>query len=424
MKKTYIILALFLFLGLSQGSQSQVVPKITTYDYMIGSGANTWITKINNAIDSLNKVIDSLQVHRAMIYVAAGGSVDTSRIPMQGRLVNDSLYTFGTPTSKGGMHVYGGIRAQGSFTQGNKPTFNFWTGHEFSMWDFNTQTFGMYGNSDAVNKYGGLQFYHSFGEAYIRVSSGSVPDSTKMLRLQVTGLTSFTGLKTILGIANNSATFYKPLGVGISQPMSDLHVNKGIRGDSVIAVSVLSAPTGSVAKIDSIVIGSAVVRDSLDWIQGDTLRWRYTYIEQPSGRTSTGYKTGVVEIDIAQWSNATGSQEFFLITDSTQAVRMVFTEVLYHSQRAIYNYAEASERKYLIAPTETASIAVLAVNGSGNTTVVAHLTSVSTASGLYQYRLRLQESQAANRQKARLRIEFEMPVANTSTWFVKLTDTN
>lgn len=49
-------------------SYSQNVTKLTEYDYLMGTASNTWYYKLNASIDSLNKFIDTLQVHRAMLY--------------------------------------------------------------------------------------------------------------------------------------------------------------------------------------------------------------------------------------------------------------------------------------------------------------------------------------------------------------------
>jgi hypothetical protein len=66
MKLFKYILALFLFLPIM--SYSQNVTKLTEYDYLMGTASNTWFYKLNASIDSLNKFIDTLQVHRAMLY--------------------------------------------------------------------------------------------------------------------------------------------------------------------------------------------------------------------------------------------------------------------------------------------------------------------------------------------------------------------
>lgn len=66
MKK--LIFTLLLFFSFNTFVFSQYVQKLELSDYVSGNVSSTWFYKLNASIDSLNKFIDTLQVHRAMLY--------------------------------------------------------------------------------------------------------------------------------------------------------------------------------------------------------------------------------------------------------------------------------------------------------------------------------------------------------------------
>lgn len=426
-------------------SYSQNVTKLTEYDYLMGTASNTWYYKLNASIDSLNKLIDTLQAHRAMLYenlfmyndsaslalvadamyARSGGSpVDTNRL----------LPFFGeTKIATGRMILGDTLRAKGidaPCDTCSQQTFvvmpHGYNDGKFVFTDKRTDAGGYF--TIRINR-----STVGIAELFLQgINSGNL-----LLRSAWSRIDMLTGSR-IASIRNTCGreSTYGALALGTGSADHITLRNGGDIGfhtdtpspygvkfarsvfiDTTLTVRNLNVPFGSVANVDSTIKRMTVV-DSTGWIVlGDSAMYRITEIGHPKYHPLNPYKSGWIKIQtLFSPSGGTGIRRFKLIADSANNVRMyaiVSTHWQGHvaSLRTGIGYTNIGYSPYWVATntTDTTQYGVYTVvpeNGYNSLSYadIALNITMFTDAGI----------------NGEIIVHYHLPAAATSTFYIKM----